>query len=52
MDVADQVWLDQIEFVIAFVNEDAIGVKQRTHGAVAKDGTLFEPGYKVFSHDW
>ena len=35
MDVANQVGLRDVEFVVAAVDEDALGVQQGAHGAVA-----------------
>jgi hypothetical protein len=35
MYVADQIRLGQVKLVVAFVDEDAFGVKQRAHGPIA-----------------
>ena len=36
MNAANQVGLREVEFVVAAVDENALGVQQGTHGAVAK----------------
>ena len=46
----NQVGLGEIQFVIATVDEDALGVKQGSHRSVAEDGGLLDPGEKVSRH--
>ena len=41
MQVADEVRLRQVQLVIAAIDEDALGIKQRPGSAVAQDGGLF-----------
>ena len=35
MDVADEIGLRDVQFVVAAVDEDTLGVQQCAHGAVA-----------------
>ena len=39
MDVADQVRLREVQLVVTTVDEDALGIQKRAHGAVAKHRT-------------
>ena len=50
MDVADQIGLREVQFVIAPIDEYPFGVQQRTHGPVAQDGRLLKPFEQVPSH--
>ena len=50
VDGADQLGLRQVEFVIAAVDEDALGVKKRAHGSVAEHGRLLQAFDKVLRH--
>ncbi len=46
----NQVGLREIQFVVRSVDEDAFGVEQRPHGAVAQYRGLLDPGKKVSRH--
>ena len=47
---ADQVRLGEIQFIVGAVDEDAFGIEQRPHGAVAQHRGLLDPGKKVSRH--
>ena len=47
---ANQVGLREIQFVVRAVDENALGVEQRPHGAIAQHGGLLDPGEKVSCH--
>jgi hypothetical protein len=50
MNGANQIGLREIQFVVAAVDEDALGVKQRSHRAIAENGRLLDPCKKVVCH--
>jgi hypothetical protein len=50
MDAANQIGLGEIQFVVATVDEDALGIEKGSHRAVAQDGGLLNAGKKVRCH--
>jgi prevent-host-death family protein len=50
MNAANQLWLRQVQLVIAAVDEDALGVEERSHGSVTEHGRLFQAVKKVLRH--
>jgi hypothetical protein len=50
VDGTNQLGLGEIQLVVAAVDEHAFGVKQRSHGSVAQNGGLLDPGKKVSRH--
>jgi hypothetical protein len=44
VDTANQIGLGKIQFVVATVDEYASGIEQRSHGAVAQQWGLLDPG--------
>ena len=47
VNAANQVGLRKIQLVVRAVDEDAFGVEQRPHGAVAQHGGLLDSSKKV-----
>ena len=47
VNAANQVGLRNIQFVIAAVDEDALGIEQRAHGAIAEHGRRFNRSRKL-----
>ena len=50
VDTPNQVGLGEIQFVIAAVDEDALGIQQSTHGTITEDGRFLQPGKEITRH--
>src|SRR5581483_7808877 len=50
MDLPDEVRLRKVQLVVAAIDEDASGIEQRAHGAVAQDRTLLQERDEVGGH--
>src|SRR5450432_3362423 len=50
MDASNQFGLRKVQRVIATVNKDALGIKNRPHGSVAEQGRVLKPSKEVRSH--
>src|SRR5579872_5831635 len=50
MDLPDHVRLRAVQLVITSVDEYALGVQKRAHGAVAQHRSLLQPGKKLRGH--
>src|SRR5208337_3452205 len=50
VDAADEIGLREIQLIVAAIDEDAVGIEQRPHRAVAKSGGLPDSCKKVTWH--
>jgi len=50
VDTPNQIGLGKVQLVVTAIDENAVRVKQRSHGSVTQSGELLDPGKKVGSH--
>src|SRR6266550_5026113 len=51
VDASYKIWLGQIQFVVAAIDENALRVQPRAHSAVAKKGGRLQAGDQISGHD-